>query len=148
MDIEAINFTLLLYSFICILLGVLFTWVYMKKNSSSKSIEIDNLNESLNDILQKHENLRSEKIEIEKQFAVLQNEASRIPEIEESLIKQQQKNSSLEILKASLEERLEAKENEAREKLKFLEEAKKLMGTEFENLSTKIFETKSKHFTE
>ena len=65
-----------------------------------------------------------------------------------SLKKQLQNNSSLEILKASLEERLEAKENEAREKLKFLEEAKKLMGTEFENLSTKIFETKSKQFTE
>jgi DNA recombination protein RmuC len=47
-----------------------------------------------------------------------------------------------------LEERLESKENESREKLKFLEEAKKLMGAEFENLSTKIFETKSKQFTE
>jgi len=148
MDIEDINFTLLLYSLICILLGALFTWISMKNDSSSKSIEIENLNESLNDILKKHENLSSEKIEIEKQFAVLQNEASRIPEIEESLKKQQQNNSSLEILKASLEERLEAKENEAREKLKFLEEAKKLMGTEFENLSAKIFETKSKQFTE
>ena len=37
MDIEAINFTLMLYSLICILLGALFTWISMKKNSSSKS---------------------------------------------------------------------------------------------------------------
>ena len=56
MDIEAINFTLMLYSLICILFGALFTWISMKKNSSSKSIEIENLNESLNDILQKKPN--------------------------------------------------------------------------------------------
>ena len=54
----------------------------------------------------------------------------------------------MQILKATLEERLDSKENESREKLKFLEEAKKLMGTEFENLSAKIFDTKSKQFTE
>ena len=148
MNFETINFILLLYYLICILLGAVFTWFFMKKNSYSKSIEIEKLGDSLNNILQKHEELKLEKIEVEKQFAVLQNEARRIPNIEESLKKQQQNNSSLEILKASLEERLEAKENEAREKLKFLEEAKKLMGTEFENLSTKIFETKSKQFSE
>jgi len=45
----------------------------------------------------------------------------------------------LQVLNATLEERLESKENESREKLKFLEEAKKLMGTEFENLSSKDF---------
>tara|TARA_B100000700_G_scaffold327607_1_gene442670 strand:+ start:156 stop:1460 length:1305 start_codon:yes stop_codon:yes gene_type:complete len=120
----------------------------MKKNSHSKSIEIKSLNESLEKLLQKHEKLNLEKIEIDKQFAVLKNEACRIPEIEESLKKRQQNISSLEIIKASLEERLQAKENESREKLKFLEEAKKIMGTEFENLSTKIFETKSKQFNE
>ena len=49
----------------------------------------------------------------------------------------------MQILKATLEERLDSKENESREKLKFLEEAKKLMGTEFENLSAKIFDTKA-----
>ena len=98
--------------------------------------------------LAKFESLKFEKIEIDKQFAVLQNEARRIPEIEENLKQQQKQNSSLEILKASLEERLESKENESKEKLKFLEEAKKLMGTEFENLSAKIFETKSKKLTE
>ena len=47
-----------------------------------------------------------------------------------------------------MEERLESKENESREKLKFLEEAKILMGTEFENLSAKIFTSKSKQFVE
>ncbi|GIT03643.1 MAG: hypothetical protein CM1200mP28_09020 [Deltaproteobacteria bacterium] len=44
----------------------------------------------------------------------------------------------MQILKATLEERLDSKENESREKLKFLEEAKKLMGTEFENLSPRF----------
>ena len=89
-----------------------------------------------------------DKIEIDKQFAVLTQEANRIPEIEESLELQQKQFTALQVLNATLEERLESKENESREKLKFLEEAKKLMGTEFENLSTKIFETKAKQFSE
>ena len=148
MNLEYVNFSLLIYSLFCISIGIFFTWFTLKRKDSTKSIEIKNLNKSLNDLFQKHESLKFEKIEIDKQFAVLENEANKIPEIEENLKKQQKNNSSLEILNASLEERLVAKENESREKFRFLEEAKKLMGIEFENLSAKIFETKSKQFTE
>ena len=144
MNLEDVNFSLLIYSLFCISIGIFFTWFTLKRKDSTKSIEIKNLNKSLNDLFQKHESLKFEKIEIDKQFAVLENEANKIPEIEENLKKQQKNNSSLEILNASLEERLVAKENESREKFRFLEEAKKLMGIEFENLSAKIFETKSK----
>ena len=128
--------------------GIIATWFYMKKTILSQSLENKTVQESLKDLLQKNEVLLTEKMELDKQLAVLQQEAERLPEIEEELKILQKKYSEIQILKATLEERLDSKENESREKLKFLEEAKKLMGTEFENLSAKIFDTKSKQFTE
>jgi DNA recombination protein RmuC len=148
MSFESIDYTFMLYSLLCILLGIFVSWFYIKKTVSSQSLEIETIQKSLNVLQQKYETLQIEKIELDKQFAVLKKEAQRIPEIEEELRFQQNKFSALQVLNATLEERLESKENESREKIKFLEEAKKLMGTEFENLSAKIFETKSKQFTE
>ena len=148
MSFESIDYTFMLYSLLCILLGIFVSWFYIKKTVSSQSLEIETIQKSLNVLQQKYETLQIEKIELDKQFAVLKQEAQRIPEIEEELRFQQNKFSALQVLNATLEERLESKENESREKIKFLEEAKKLMGTEFENLSAKIFETKSKQFTE
>ncbi len=148
MNIDSINYTLILYTAFCILLGIFFCWFYQKKMISTQSQEIDALGESLNELLKKYDTILADKIELDKQFAILKQDANRIPEIEEELKFQQKQFSSLQVLNATLEERLESKENESREKLKFLEEAKELMGTEFENLSTKIFETKSKQFTE
>jgi DNA recombination protein RmuC len=130
------------------IVGILFTWFYMKRTILSQSHENQNIQESLNNLMQKNEALLMEKIELDKQFAVLQQEANRIPEIEQELKIQQKNYSELQVLNATLEERLDSKENESKEKLKFLEEAKKLMGTEFENLSARIFDTKSKQFTE
>ena len=148
MNIDSINYTLILYTTFCILLGIFFCWFYQKKMISTQSQEIDALGESINELLKKYDIILADKIELDKQFAILKQDANRIPEIEEELKFQQKQFSSLQVLNATLEERLESKENESREKLKFLEEAKELMGTEFENLSTKIFETKSKQFTE
>ena len=148
MNIDSINYTLILYTAFCILLGIFFCWFYQKKMISTQSQEIDALGESLNELLKKYDIILADKIELDKQFAILKQDANRIPEIEEELKFQQKQFSTLQVLNATLEERLESKENESREKLKFLEEAKELMGTEFENLSTKIFETKSKQFTE
>lgn len=148
MNVESIDYTLLLYSFFCIVLGIIISWIYMKKTVLAQAFEIENTEENFNLLSEKYEILQLEKIEIDKQFAVLTQEANRIPELEENLELQQKQFTALQVLNATLEERLESKENESREKLKFLEEAKKLMGTEFENLSTKIFETKAKQFSE
>ena len=148
MNIDSINYTLILYTAFCILLGILFCWFYLKKMISTQSQEIDALGESLNELLKKYDTILADKIELDKQFAILKQAANRIPEIEEELKFQQKQFSTLQVLNATLEERLESKENESREKLKFLEEAKKLMGTEFENLSAKIFTNKSKQFVE
>ena len=148
MSIDSINYILILYTGACILLGIFVCWVYQKKMISVQSDEIVNLEESLYDLQQKYDNILTDKIELDKQFAILKQDANRIPVIEEELKFQQKQFSGLQVQNATLEERLESKENESREKLKFLEEAKRLMSIEFENLSTKIFETKSKKFTE
>ena len=148
MNIESINYALIIYSILCIVLGIFISWIYMNKTVLVQSAEIEKIQEDFNLLQKKYEILQLEKIEIDKQFAVLIQEAQRIPEIEEELKSQQKQFSTLQVLNATLEERLESKENESREKLKFLEEAKILMGTEFENLSAKIFTSKSKQFVE
>ncbi len=148
MKIDSLNYILILLSTLWMIVGILVTWFYMKRTVLSQSHENQNIQESLNNLMQKNEALLLEKIELDKQFAVLQQEANRIPEIEQELKIQQKNYSELQVLNATLEERLDSKENESKEKLKFLEEAKKLMGTEFENLSARIFDTKSKQFTE
>ena len=148
MKFDSIDYILILLSSMWLVAGIIATWFYMKKTILSQSLENQTAQKSLNDLLLKNEALLMEKMELDKQLAVLRQEAERLPEIEDELKIQQKKYSEMQILKATLEERLDSKENESREKLKFLEEAKELMGTEFENLSTKIFETKSKQFTE
>ena len=148
MKIDSIDFTLILLSSMWLVAGIIATWFYMKKTILSQSLENHTAQKSLNELLQKNVALLMEKMELDKQLAVLRQEAERLPEIEDELKIQQKKYSEMQILKATLEERLDSKENESREKLKFLEEAKKLMGTEFENLSAKIFDSKSKQFTE
>ena len=148
MNIESINYAVIIYSILCVVLGIIISWIYMKKTVLAQSVEIENIDEDFNLLQQKYEILHLEKIKIDKQIAVLIQEAQRIPEIEEELKSQQKQFSTLQVLNATLEERLESKENESREKLKFLEEAKILMGTEFENLSAKIFTSKSKQFVE
>ena len=148
MSLISFDFTLILYSLFCIMLGVIVAWLYVNKTILSQSLETQPAQKSLKDLLQKNEDLLMEKLELDKQLAVLRQEAERLPEIEEELKIQQRQISEIQNLKATLEERFDYKENESREKLKFLEEAKKMMGTEFESLSAKIFDTKSKQFTE
>ena len=109
MSFESINYTLMLYSLLCILLGIFVSWFYIKKTVSSQSLEIETIQKSLNVLQQKYETLQMEKIEIDKQFAVLKQESQRIPEIEEELRFQQNKFSALQVLNATLEERLESK---------------------------------------
>ena len=119
MNIESIDYTLLIYSFMCILLGMFICWIYMKKSVSVQSNEIENIQEAFNILQDKYEILQLEKIEIDKQVAILKQEVQRIPEIEENLELQKKHFSSLQVLNATLEERLESKENESREKIKF-----------------------------
>ena len=83
--------------------GIIATWLYMKKTILSQSLENQTAQESLKDLLQKNEALLMEKIEIDKQLAILRLEAKRVPEIEEELKIQQKKFSEMQILKASLE---------------------------------------------
>ena len=71
MNIESIDYTLLIYSFLCILLGMFICWIYMKKSVSVQSNEIENIQEAFNILQEKYEILQLEKIEIDKQVAIL-----------------------------------------------------------------------------
>ena len=79
MNLISIDFTLILYSLFCIILGVIVAWFYMKKTILSQSLENQTAQKSLKDLLQKNEALLMEKIELDKQLAVLRQEAERLP---------------------------------------------------------------------
>ncbi|MCH1521042.1 MAG: DNA recombination protein RmuC, partial [SAR324 cluster bacterium] len=64
---------------------------------STQSQEIDALGESLNELLKKYDIILADKIELDKQFAILKQDANRIPEIEEELKFQQKQFSSLQV---------------------------------------------------
>ena len=92
----------------------------MKKSVLVQLTEKETIQETFNILQNKYEILQLEKNEIDKQVAILKQEVQRIPEIEENFELQQKEFSALQVLNATLEERLESKENESREKLKFL----------------------------
>ena len=85
MNFDSIDFNLIFLSFMWFITGIIATWLYMKKTILSQSLENQTAQESLKDLLQKNEALLMEKIEIDKQLAILQLEAERLPEIEEEL---------------------------------------------------------------
>ena len=82
MNFYSIDFNLIFLSFMWLIAGIIATWLYMKKTILSQSVENQTAQESLKDLLQKNEALLMEKIEIDKQLAILRLEAKRVPEIE------------------------------------------------------------------
>ena len=86
MNVESIDYTLLIYSFLCILLGMFICWIYMKKSVLVQLTEKETIQETFNILQNKYEILQLEKNEIDKQVAILKQEVQRIPEIEENFI--------------------------------------------------------------
>ena len=71
MNFDSIDFNLIFLSFMWLIAGIIATWLYMKKTILSQSLENQTAQESLKDLLQKNEALLMEKIEIDKQLAIL-----------------------------------------------------------------------------
>ena len=103
MDIESIDYTLLIYSFLCILLGMFICWIYMKKSVLVQLTEKETIQETFNILQNKYEILQLEKNDIDKQVAILKQEVQRISEIEQNLELQQKEFSALQVLNATLE---------------------------------------------
>jgi DNA recombination protein RmuC len=80
--------------------------------------------------------------------AVAEEKSSRIPGLEGDLDKAQQENILLQTRMAELETRLEDERKNAEEKLTLLQEARDQLKLEFQNVANKIFEDKSRKFTE
>ena len=66
MNIESINYALIIYSILCIVLGIFISWIYMNKTVLVQSAEIEKIQEDFNLLQQKYEILQLEKIEIDK----------------------------------------------------------------------------------
>jgi DNA recombination protein RmuC len=80
--------------------------------------------------------------------AVAEEKSSRIPALEENLDRAKQENTLLQTRMAELETRLEEERKNAEEKLSLLQEARDQLKLEFQNVANKIFEDKSRKFTE
>lgn len=80
--------------------------------------------------------------------AVAEEKSSRVPGLEGDLDKAQQENTLLQTRMAELETRLEDERKNAEEKLSLLQEARDQLKLEFQNVANKIFEDKSRKFTE
>jgi DNA recombination protein RmuC len=80
--------------------------------------------------------------------AVAEEKSSRVPGLEGELDKAQQENTQLQTRMAELETRLEDERKNAEEKLSLLQEARDQLKLEFQNVANKIFEDKSRKFTE
>ena len=80
--------------------------------------------------------------------AVAEEKSSRVPGLEGDLDKAQQENTLLQTRMAELETRLEDERKNSAEKLSLLQEARDQLKLEFQNVANKIFEDKSRKFTE
>ena len=80
--------------------------------------------------------------------AVAEEKSSRVPGLEGDLDKAQQENTLLQTRMAELETRLEDERKNTAEKLSLLQEARDQLKLEFQNVANKIFEDKSRKFTE
>jgi DNA recombination protein RmuC len=80
--------------------------------------------------------------------AVAEEKSSRIPGLEEGQEKAKLENTRLQSKLSELETRLEDERKSAEEKLGLLQEAREQLKMEFQNVANKIFEDKSRKFTE
>ena len=68
MKFDSIDFNLILLSSMWLIAGIIATWFYMKKTILSQSLENQNAQISLRDLLEKNEALLMEKMELDKQL--------------------------------------------------------------------------------
>ena len=62
MNIESIDYSLLIDSFLCILLGMFICWIYMKKSVLVQLTEKETIQETFNILQNKYEILQLEKM--------------------------------------------------------------------------------------
>ena len=65
MKFDSIDFNLILLSSMWLIAGIIATWFYMKKTILAQSLENQNAQKSLRDLLEKNEALLIEKMELD-----------------------------------------------------------------------------------
>ena len=100
-------------------------------------------------VLHGEEERTREKLAVEaERRAIAEEKSSRIPALEEGLEKSKQENTLLQAKLSEMETRLEDERKNAAEKLTLMQEAREQLKLEFQNVANKIFEDKSRKFTE
>jgi DNA recombination protein RmuC len=114
----------------------------------SKNRQVEELKGEYKDLSGEAESLREKLAGETERRATAEEKGSRIPDLEEALDKSQQENSTMRTRLSELETRLEDERRSAVEKLALLQEAKDQLKMEFQNVANKIFEDKSRKFTD
>jgi len=115
---------------------------------AGKNRQMVELKESIRNF-EEDTNVLREKLAAEgERRAAAEEKSSRISELEENLEKAKLENSGLLTKLSELRTRLEDERKNAEEKLTLLQEAREQLKMEFQNVANKIFEDKSRKFTD
>jgi DNA recombination protein RmuC len=115
---------------------------------AGKNRQMVELKESIRNF-EEETNVLREKLAAEgERRAAAEEKSSRISELEENLEKAKLENSGLLTKLSELRTRLEDERKNAEEKLTLLQEAREQLKMEFQNVANKIFEDKSRKFTD
>jgi DNA recombination protein RmuC len=115
---------------------------------AGKNRQMVELKESIRNF-EEDTNVLREKLAAEgERRAAAEEKSSRISELEENLEKAKLENSGQLTKLSELRTRLEDERKNAEEKLTLLQEAREQLKMEFQNVANKIFEDKSRKFTD
>lgn len=144
------------------LLGAIVTWFFLKGKANvqqervmAQERQLAELQQEMYQNRERENILRRELQDEASKRAAAEEKNSRIPELEEALQRKEVKGESLQqeisVLKSRLsgvETRLEEERKAGDEKLQILNRSREQLKEEFQNLANKIFEDKSRKFTD
>ncbi|MDX1777107.1 MAG: DNA recombination protein RmuC, partial [Desulfobulbales bacterium] len=115
---------------------------------AGKNRQVAELKGEIKDIEEDAAALREQLAAEAERRAVAEEKNSRLSGLEEGLGITRQENTALQTKLSELETRLEDERRNAEEKLALLQEARDQLKMEFQNIANRIFEDKSRKFTE
>ena len=102
----------------------------------------------LNDLKATSNSLHNTVSKLRTDHAVMDTQVKRLPQLQDNLEETERRLSTEKNRSTELQTRLEEKTKSAEEQLNILEQAKKALALEFQNVGQKIFEEKTEKFTQ
>ncbi|KAF3978581.1 MAG: DNA recombination protein RmuC [Methylococcales symbiont of Iophon sp. n. MRB-2018] len=135
------NYWLIVSATIGLLIVVIVQWRLNKQIFSRYQTDIDELENDLKQSIEDKQQLLVNQAVTEEKLKLEESKASDYQQLRQQLISSKTEN-------ATLKTRLEEQTKNAQEKIKLLQDAENQLKTQFENLAHKIFEDRSKQFSE